>query len=425
VVRILLTNAYSARNRGDAAIVLGMIEALRRTTTFADAEIRLSTADHPADGAWYPVPTVASFQSLRTARTRRPAAGLLLFLVVLLPLSVAWTVAWRTRRIDLPVPEDLRGLLREIAGADLVVPAGGGYLYTTSAVRGNVVLLETVLCFLLAALAGRPVCLWAQSIGPFAAAWQARLVRWALSRTALVVLREPVSRELVDGWRLPVPVRSAADAAFLLDARPPAGELGALGDAAGLRVGITVRRWFRDRERQASYERTMAELVGWLTGERGAAVVFIPQVTYAGGQDDDREAARRVAALAGRPDRVRLVEDELGASEVKWLCGRMDLFVGTRMHSNIFALSSGVPALAIAYQPKTDGIMTALGLEAWVLGIDGLTADALRSKVDELLERAPEVRAHLARVLPGVRDQALATGRLVADAFEGRPGDAG
>jgi colanic acid/amylovoran biosynthesis protein len=424
VARILITNAYSARNRGDAAIVLGMIEALRRTTTFADAEIRLSTADHPADGAWYPVPTVASFQSLRGARTRRSGVGLLWFLVVLLPLSLVWAAAWRTLRVDLPVPRGLRGLLREIAGADFVVAAGGGYLYTTSALHGNVVLLETVLCFLIAALAGRPVGLWAQSIGPFAGWWQARLVRWALSKTALVVLREPVSRELVEGWRLPVPVRTAADAAFLLEARAPSGELAGLGAGAGRRVGITVRRWFRDPELQQAYERTMAELVRWLVGERDAEVVFIPQVTYADGRDDDREAARRVAALAGPTGRVRLVEEELAAAEVKWLCGRMDLFVGTRMHSNIFALSSGVPALAIAYQPKTLGIMATLGLEPWVLGIDRLSAGELRRRVDALLAGAPEIRVRLAEVMPAVRADALEAGRLIAEAYEGRIGEA-
>ena len=45
MTRILITNAYSARNRGDAAIIFGMLESLRRTEAFKNAEIRVSSVD--------------------------------------------------------------------------------------------------------------------------------------------------------------------------------------------------------------------------------------------------------------------------------------------------------------------------------------------------------------------------------------------
>ena len=89
----------------------------------------------------------------------------------------------------------------------------------------------------------------------------------------------------------------------------------------------------------------MAEFVRWLVDDRGAAVVFVPQVTYSDGGDDDRVASRRVAHAAGRPERFLVVENDMTAAQVKGLCGRMEFFVGTRMHSNIFALSEGVPTV--------------------------------------------------------------------------------
>ncbi len=415
--QILITNAYSARNRGDAAIILGMIESLRRTDILREAEIRISSADHPADSAWYPVPTVPSFHSIKNGFSGHPSVNLLYFIVVLLPLSLLWALAWRALRFDLPLPSTFGGLLRTYAAADVVVAAGGGYLYTTSAIHGNVVLLVNVFSFFFAVLLGKPVSLYAQSIGPFRASWQSRLVRWTLSRVALVEFREDVSRRLVDGWRLPTPVRSVADAAFLLEARPPGDDLEIVGSTGSPTVGMTVRKWFRDRDRQAGYERTMAAFVGWLIEERGAEVVFLPQVTYADGCDDDRETARKVAALVARTDRVRVVEDELPAAEIKWLCGRTDFFVGTRMHSNIFALSSGVPTLAIAYQPKTSGIMAGLGLGDCVLRIEDLTLDGLRRGFDSLVRRDLEIRERLVVALPEIRKQALEAGRLIAEVY--------
>lgn len=417
MTRVLITNAYSARNRGDAAIILGMIESLRRTAVFRDAEIRISSADYPADCKRYPVPAVRSFHSLKNAFSRSSSANLLFFLVVLLPLSLLWALGWRVGRLDLPLTANLRELLRTYADADVVIAAGGGYLYTTSAIHGNIVLLVNVYSFFFAVLLGKPVCLYAQSIGPFAGSWQRWFIRRALSLVALVEVRETVSRRLLDGWNMPTPVREVADAAFLLEARQPGVGFDLARAGGGSTVGMTVRNWFRHPEKQAGYEETVASFVDWLVEERGAEVVFLPQVTFDDGHDDDRVTARRVAASVARHDRIRIVEDELTAAEIKWLCGRTDFFVGTRMHSNIFALSSGVPTLAIAYQPKTSGIMAGLGLGDCVLRIEDLTLDGLRRGFHTLVRRDPEIRERLAAALPEIREQALAAGRLIAEVY--------
>jgi len=423
VNRILVTNAYSARNRGDAAILLGMIRALRDTEVFADAEIRISTADHPADAGAYPVPTVASFHSLKNGLTRIPWVNLLHFLVVLLPLALLWTAAWRLGKVDLPVPERLRALLREYSEADLIVAAGGGYLYTTSAARGNVVLIVTVASFLVGRWLGKPVVLYAQSIGPFASRAQEWFVRRALECVDLIEVREKISLRLLERWGLRTPLVSVADAAFLLEPREPEWASDAIGPGSGPSVGLTVRRWFRDPDDQAAYESSIAIFVDRLVETYGAEVVFVPQVTFTDGRDDDRESARRVAARTNGGDGVLVIEEELSAAEVKWLCGQMDFFVGTRMHSNIFALSSGVPSLAIAYQPKSLGIMESLGLAGFVLPIDTLNADELAAVFSEMVEREGEIRSRLEDALPAVREDALEGGRVIAGWWTRRQGD--
>lgn len=419
MTRILITNAYSARNRGDAAIILGMLESLRRTEEFREAEIKVSSVDAAADAAHYPVPTIPSFQTVKSSFSASPFLSSLYFLAVLLPLSVVWAVCWRLGRLDAPVSGSLRRLLREYAASDLVIAAGGGYLYTTSAVRGNVVLLINLYCFFFAVLLGKPVALYAQSIGPFAGWWQSRLVRRVLSMVMVVEVREGFSRRLFEEWGLATPVGSVADAAFLLPAREPEESLDPVGSGGGPTVGMTVRKWFRDRDRQLEYEQSLALFVDWLVRETGMSVVFLPQVTFTEGQDDDRVVARRVASAVDRDDRVQVVESELTAPEIKWLCGRMDFFIGTRMHSNIFALSSGVPTVAIAYQPKTAGIMTELGLERWVVPIDGLSLAELQRAFNGVCENRDEIRRRLEVVIPELEAAALAAGELIATTFAG------
>lgn len=417
MTRLLITNAYSARNAGDAAILLGMVESLRRNPAFADAEIAVSSADHPADAVRYPFPVAPSFHSLRTAVPGGNGIRCLHFLLALLPLSVAWALAWRLAGVDLPLPRGLRELMRRYAAADLVVAAGGGYLYTTSIVHGNVMLLIHLHSFLLATLLGKPVYLYAQSVGPFAASFQARLVRAALARVRLVEVREEVSRRLVEGWRLPVPVHEAADAAFLLPA--DVGDAPSLpGPAAALRVGITVRRWLRDPVEQSRYQTEVAGFVDRLIDGHDAEVVFVPQVTCEAEHDDDRRVAREVASRVRRADRVRLIEEEMPAAAVKALCGSADLFVGTRMHSNIFALSQAVPVVAVSYQPKTEGIMAQAGLSDLVVPIREATADRLLALVERALARDGEIRGDLRRRLPELEASAALAGRLIAEDFQ-------
>jgi colanic acid/amylovoran biosynthesis protein len=402
-----------------------MVESLRRTDEFREADFLVSTTDFPADGEWYPFPVGASFHSIKNEFSRWPRLNCLYFLLILLPASVLWAVGKQLAGCDLPVGRRLRALLRAYADAELVVAAGGCYLYTTSAARGNVILLINTYSFFFGVLLGKPVYLYAQSIGPFTSSMQAWLVRWALSKVRLVEFREHISGRLLDEWRLPTPTRAAADGAFLVPARPPTYDLDIRGHGQKNTVGMTVRKWYRDLREQESYERTMAAFVEWLSKEREVKVVLLPQVTFAQGNDDDRVAARDVMALLDRQDQVRVVADELSTGEIKWLCGQMDFFVGTRMHSNIFALSLGVPTLAISYQHKTEGIMATLGLGDFVVPISAISLDFLKERFDDLVHRRREVCSRLSEVIPEIELQAELAGRYIAEDFSGAAGRGG
>jgi len=394
-----------------------MVESFRRTEAFREAAIEVSSTDYPADTTRYPVAVVPSFHSLKNLFSHSPQLNCLYFLVVLLPASLLWVLGRRLGGLDLPVGQPLRDLLRAYERADAVVAAGGCYLYTTSVVQGNVDLLINIYNFLFGVLLAKPVYLYAQSIGPFAWSVQAWLVRKAISKVRLVETREDVSRKLLDSWRLTTPVHAAADAAFLLSARAPGSDLEIAGDGLNQIVGMTVRKWFREREDQERYERTMAAFVDWLADERRSRTVFLPQVTFVEGNDDDREAARDVVSLMVHQNSVRIIGDELSPEEIKWLCGRVDIFVGTRMHSNIFALSLGIPTLAISYQHKTEGIMADLGLAEFVVPITGIRLAHLKDAFDRLTSQRAEVSEHLARIIGDIERNAEHGGRLIAEDF--------
>ncbi len=420
---ILITNAYSARNKGDAGIVAGMVQDLRSREAFGQARFTISPAAGPEEGDGFPGTVIDSFQSLKTRLSSSPRLQGLGFLFLLYPLALIWIVCRRVFGIDLPVWSPLRRLLRAYDEADLVIAAGGGYLYTRSKRRGNVVLLTVISNYHCAALLGKPVYLFSQSIGPFAGRFQERLVTRSLRRVRMVFAREADTRRRLEEWSRRWKmgaVHPAADAAFLLSAATPPVDIPP-PPPGGARVGLTVRSWFHTPEVQQQYEEAMGRFARWLVEEMNAAVFFVPQVTFIKGGDDDREAARRVKAIAGDTPGIHLIEDELDPAGIRGLCGEMDFVVGTRMHSNIYAMTMNVPALAVGYQPKTAGIMAQLGLERFVLPIEGLSLKSVQEGFRCLQEERDAIVAALKKGIPKLRDDARRASRLIADNFTGKP----
>jgi colanic acid/amylovoran biosynthesis protein len=124
-----------------------------------------------------------------------------------------------------------------------------------------------------------------------------------------------------------------------------------------------------------------------------------------------------IESLVDLNRRVRLIEQPAAPALLKSAYGLMDIFIGTRMHSNIFALSSGVPVLAIAYRHKTLGIMQMLGLEEWNIDIQEVNGSLLAERLAALWEQREAVRAYLRQALPALIESSRQAGALIAKDF--------
>ena len=87
------------------------------------------------------------------------------------------------------------------------------------------------------------------------------------------------------------------------------------------------------------------------------------------------------------------------------------------MHSNIFALSMGVPVIAIGYQYKTRGIMQMAGLEDWVTDIQKVTPELLTEKLNALMTHRHQLQQHLDQIIPMLVQQSRQAGARIAADF--------
>ena len=426
MTNILLINVHSSRNAGDAALTLATLQQLRQNFPGCRITLAMDDPDQP-DPEVTVVPSLFAWvkPTARNGSTRwRKPALLWLPFATLMPL---FSCRIFRRAFFGLTPASLRPLLRAYLNADLVVSKPGGFLYSSGL---GLTLVISVFILAMAWLAGKPFYVFPQSMGPLANACECRLLRWILGKARVVMVREKASLDLLNRCRFTQHPRLhlLPDTAFAFDGAPFA-EAEAWLRSQGIDLekdrpllGLTAIHWGAQNPgftRQSEYEAACAGAARRFLEEHGGRVILFPQVWGPTAAHDDRVPARRIAAqLASLSNAVMMVEQPLSPALLKSVYGRMDVFIGTRMHSNIFALSEGVPCLVIGYMHKTQGIAEMVGMSEWVLDIGDVTSGALAEKLEGLWQERHVVRQALHRVLPSLAEQALQAGRLVASDFQ-------
>jgi colanic acid/amylovoran biosynthesis protein len=419
-MRVHFINFYSTLNKGDAGILLSQIQAIR--TLFPDAQITVQSWTPEADREWLDVTVVGPF--FEGVSDNHPEWGRL--------RRLAHTVGIGIRTLASAVAFRFRGRGRQSAttespdpmaayrAADVIVSVGGGYLYSYRGLNWFP-LCKHLHQLAIALLMGKPVVVLAQSIGPVDSPLLRRLLSVLLKRASAVCVREQRSYDFLKSWNVRMSrVSITPDSAFLLKPasaceadkilRLPAGKDGQL------KVGMTVRRWnfpgSADPDAKAAQvTAAFVSLIDWLAETHGAHVFLFPQCICP--EMDDRIYSREIASQVGRQEAVSVMEDSFSAPLLKALYGRMDIYAGTRMHSNIFAMAMGVPTVSISYQPKSEGIMEMVNQGRYSLKIGEVTADTLRGAVSDLLAERESISEDLCRTIPSIQASAMADIRSV------------
>jgi colanic acid/amylovoran biosynthesis protein len=403
--KILLTGTFCALNKGDAAMQLSLERML--TELVPQATITITTPFPTTDAPTYPD------QRLLRTRRRNPLVAF-----TLLGACLVWRAMWRVTGWDLAWLHANREL-RAVREADIVVDLSGD---TLTEDYGVPCLVSHLMPIAYGLLLQRPVVLCAQTIGPFPRSRV--LLAFILNRVSLITPREQRSYAYLQqiGVHRP-PLRLTGDVAFGLE---PANDervrdlCAAEGIAAGggRLIGLAPSRLPGLREGVASPRhlvQLLADFADRVIEKLGVRVVLIAHVTGPGSKRDDRKMTRAIRSAATHSDAINVVEGDYRPQELKGLIGRMDLFVGFRMHANIAALGSGVPTLAIAYSGKTHGIMQQHGQGQWVCEVRELSAKLLLERVGALWNARDEVREDLHQRSVVMHEQARENAVLIAE----------
>jgi len=168
------------------------------------------------------------------------------------------------------------------------------------------------------------------------------------------------------------------------------------------------------------YEKSIAYALSKFISKYGGNIIFFPQVTGPTTKEDDRVAAHRIIAKMGNPSYTVVINKPLSPNILKATYGLMDIFVATRMHSAIFAISMKVPTLLIGYLHKVMGLAQMLSLEEWVIDLRSVTENVLWERLEALWLNKNMLREHLENIIPSVEAKAGEVGQMIKRDFHGQ-----
>jgi colanic acid/amylovoran biosynthesis protein len=429
-MKILITNAHSIRNSGDSVLLQVTLQEVERYFPEAEVVVALNDPDgYTPFGAETAVGSfVYWFKSTHGERGSWRKLNLLLAPVLLGWAMLVALIYRLTRRAQCLHPRrEYRRLLQAYLDADLIISCPGNFF-----VSGSGIGLPLLLAFWSTGygwIAGKPLYMMQQSIGPFRRRWEYRVARWLFERVRIVAVRDDRSSQtLIAAGLEEAQITMLPDAAFLYQGTGnPLRLLDEITQAPSTQrpfIGVTVidfaiqNRLF---DRQDAYENALVTALNAFVTCHGGTVFLFPQVTGPSQAEDDRIPSRRVAdSLSARCASVLLIDATWLPAELQTAYGQMDIFVGTRLHSNIFALTAGTPVIAIAYFYKTFGIMQMLGLSEWVLDIWTITDQELEQHLELLWQQRADLRRHLGLILPQLQQEARRACELIRTDFDSR-----
>ena len=168
--------------------------------------------------------------------------------------------------------------------------------------------------------------------------------------------------------------------------KKPDGDVGAeILRKAGVSLDgrLTVGWAIRERDTDSRFVKELLRSIQMMKDKYNAQSVLIP-FHY----EEDGEVCRHIAAQLPDDTAVCLNEKYL-SEDMLSIIGNMDLLVGVRLHSLIYAAIMGVPLIGISYDPKCTAFLNSVGLDK-LSTKENFTAELFLPEAERVLETGKE-----------------------------------
>ncbi len=365
--RVAMVVLKNAGNKGDEAIFLSVARRLLASGSLADPAVdHYVAALGPSGIDVRPLP--ADLDQLdRIARS----------------LFAASDDSRRVGRNARTLIDHALRALAVFAGFRAVFICGGQWLHDLS-LRNH---LAIGAMFLVARLCNTRRGVFCIGAGPLRRSVSRWIVRAAFGRSALSVVRDQRSAQLLRDCGLSQTMAAADPALELPTRHTPAPSW----KGAAPTVALSPCAWatFENLYDQradliaASRDRWQSIIAGLL--DRGHGVALVPTMN-----PEDRQFCKSLQGAFAKKDITMIAAEDLGPSEIQGVIEQIGRLVSMRLHPIIFAANSNTPFIALAYADKVREFCLDAGRAEWCVD---LTQDSWDRYVLDAFDRQTEALA--------------------------------
>ncbi|CAM7478961.1 colanic acid biosynthesis pyruvyl transferase WcaK [Phytobacter diazotrophicus] len=419
-MKLLILGNHTCGNRGDSAILRGLLDAIARIEPQAEVDVM---SRYPVSSSWLLNRPVMGDPLYSQMKAHNTAAGLMGRVKKVLRrryqhqvLLSRVTDSGKLRNIA--IAQGFTDFVRLLAGYDAIIQVGGSFFVDLYGVPQ----FEHALCTF---MAKKPLYMIGHSVGPFQDPQFNQLANYVFGHCDALILRESVSLNLMKQSEITTEkVEQGVDTAWLVEddaAFIPSYAVRHWLDVAAKQktVAITLRELAPFDKRlgttQQAYEKAFADVVNRIL-DAGWQVIALSTCTGIDSYNkDDRMVALNLRQHISDPSRYHVVMDELNDLEMGKILAACDLTVGTRLHSAIISMNFGTPAIAINYEHKSAGIMQQLGMPEMAVDIRHLLNGSLAAMAADTLGQLPALNQRLATAVAAEREKGALMVKSVLD----------
>ena len=298
-------------------------------------------------------------------------------------------------------------VIRSLKDAKMLINGGGSLIQDATSSQS---LYYYLWVMHMAKKLGLKVYMYANGIGPIKSR-NAKLVSKIVNKADLITLRDRISAEELERLGVTRPeIQITADPAIIL--KPASAATDKIFEAEKIPankkyIGISVRSWSKSDDKFSS---KIAELADYAYEKYGLVPVFIP-MRY------PVDAKCSEAVVSAMKNKAYIIQDKYSVTDTIAIVQKMELVIGMRLHTLIYAASGGVPLIGLIYDPKNKGFMDYIG-QTRMASVENIDTEKIKRYIDEIATDDGSIRRQTEEKCLSLADLALKNAELAKELLE-------
>ena len=251
---------------------------------------------------------------------------------------------------------------------------------------------------LVAKFLDKPVVMFPNSVGPFRTLVGVLLSKLALNRCNWILIREPISLNVVRCLGIRSPTVLTSDTGLLLGSNSKIADSLLTQTHPTMVICAGIYSNSLPKHRVFQYISAHTKALDTAIDQLGVNVTFLPHY-ISGFKSDDLETSRLILSEMKNKAAARIVQVRT-AKEFKAILNEAELVVSSKMHPAVLAVSSFVPTLCLAYDHKQTGFFRNLGLNDCLVPLHELSESRLISQINHVWNKRDEIKQILKTRIP-------------------------